>query len=539
MMRSLIFCTLILSFSFLFSHGQGEHNSWRESYFAGEPLRIGNRVQFLFDDYMVEDKYGLKRVIGPVEKYHGNPLNFGEFHPWEKWYDYDGTNPRYMGVILSNVIFDPKEKLYKGWYVTRRPDGFENARNHSTLYVESRDGINWVKPKLDLFPVNGQKTNIVLYEEKGTPLTTAHLQDVILDTLTQDPNQRYIGLVSKVPPGETQRCLVLMFSPDGKKWTMADDPILFRGVSDGTYSLVYDHQRPFWMLYRRPPTQALVREKSFYAGRNTKRRVSVAVSKDMKFWTYPRNIVVMDEVDDSELTQVGNKMDIDWAKVTRYKGVYFGLLDIMDNLTINIPRHSQLMWSRDGFDWERLPVRLPFVENGKPGEWDAGAIGRHSLVPVGDSIRIYYGGGNTPQGYYGANGEKDIPRFRGTGYAVIGKDRFIGLQAGPEGGYLLTRQFVLEGKSIEINFLSQIENYTPGLGNLIKAEILKPPSEHHPAQPYPGFSMKDCDPVTENDELHQTISWNGVSDLSELRGKPVYIRFYIRNVSLYTFRVEN
>ena len=226
------------------------------------------------------------------------------------------------------------------------------------------------------------------------------------------------------------------------------------------------------------------------------------------------------------------------TKIIRHEGVYFGLLDVMDNLTISIPRQSHLMWSRDGFDWERLPDRQLFIENGKPGEWDAGSIGRHSIVPEGDHIRIYYGlGGNTPQGYYGMQGEEEILRFRGTGLATIGKDRFIGLQAGPEGGYLLTRQFILDGNKLEINCLSQIESFTPGLENQIRAEILLPPSEHHPARPYPGFSMKDCDPVTVKDDFHKIITWNGKADLSELKGRIVYIRFYIRNTTLYTFRI--
>jgi len=537
-MRKLSFLTFFFFYAAIVSFGQEENISWRESYFNGEPMHIGNRVQFLFDDYLVEDKYGLERVVGPVEKYPGNPLDFGDFHPWELYPDLDGSNPRYLGIMVSNVIYDPQEKMYKGWYVIRRTDGFSAARNHSTLYVESRDGINWTKPELDLFPIDGQKTNIVLYEKKGTPLTTAHLHDVILDTMAQDPGKRYVALVSKVMPGENERCIVLMYSPDGKEWEMAEDPILFHGVSDGSYSLVRDNKRQQWLLYRRPPTQALVREESFYAGRNTKRRVSVAVSKDMRNWTYPRNIVVMDELDDSKLTQIGNKMDIDWAKVILYEGVYFGFLDIMDNQTITVPRQSQLMWSRDGFDWERLPDRQPFIENGKPGEWDAGSIGRHSMIPEGDSIRIYYGlGGNTPQGYYGQKGDENITRFRGTGLAFIGRDRFIGLQAGPEGGYLLTRQFVLEGDRIEINFRSQVQNPTPGLGSMIKAELLQPPVEHLPAQPYPGYTMKDCDPVLVKDELHQTISWNGKQDISELKGKTVYIRFYIRNTTLYTFRI--
>ncbi len=529
-MKNLFFFTLLFSYSALTGYGQGENNSWRESYFVGEPLQIGNRVQFLFDDYVVEDKFGLKRVIGPVKKYSENPLIIGKDMPWEL------NTLNWEGPALRHVIFDPKENLYKSWYVMIRWEpGFETGYNYSTLYVESKDGITWEKPELDLFPYNGQKTNIVLQKEKGTAI----LEEVILDTMANDPAHRYLGLVKMVPPGEAGRCIVRMFSPDGKKWTLAPDPILFRNASDGSYSLVNDSERSRWLLYRRPSIRALVNRKDegFYTSRNVKRRVSVTLSKDMKHWTYPRNIVLMDEVDDSKVTQVGNNIDIDWAQVTRYEGIFFGFLSLMDNLIMSVPRHSHLMWSRDGFDWERLPERPFFIKNGKPGDWDAGSIRGISLIPEGDRIRIYYGGGNTTQGM---ENDAGIHPFTGTGIAYIGRDRFIGLQAGPEGGFLLTREFVLEGDRIKINCRSQVQNPPPIWGSLIKAELIQPPKgEHQSATPYPGYSMEDCDPIMAEDEFHQVITWNGKSDLSSLNGKPIYIRFYIRNSTLYTFRVEN
>lgn len=533
-MKKTFFLKFLFFWSILASYGQGDNTSWRDSYFAGEPMQIGNRVQFLFDDYMVEDKYGLKRVVGPVEKYAGNPLTISEDKPWEF-----KLAKNWTGARLTNIIFDPKENLYKGWYVIYRSEpGFETGFNYTTLYAESKDGITWEKPELDLFPVDGQKTNIVLHREKATTL----MEEVILDPTAKDPDKRYIGLVKKVPPGESGRCIVKMYSPDGKKWALAPDPVLFRGASDGSYSLINDTERSRWLLYRRPPTYALVNSKDdigFYVSRNNKRRVSVSLSNDMKNWTYPRNIVLMDEVDDSKLTQVGNKMDIDWAVVTKHEGVFFGFLGLMDNLTMTVPFHNHLMWSRDGLEWERLPERPLFIENGQPGDWDAGLIRIRRMIPDGDRFRVYYGGGNTPQGFYGREGEKDLPRYGGTGLAFIGRDRFIGLQAGPEGGFLLTRQFILEGDKIEINLRSQVENPPPVLGSMIKVELLQPAEEHHPAQPYPGFTMEECDPIIVNDEFNQVITWNGASDLSSLKGKPVYIRFYIRNTTLYTFRVEN
>ena len=98
---------------------------------------------------------------------------------------------------------------------------------------------------------------------------------------------------------------------------------------------------------------------------------------------------------------------------------------------------------------------------------------------------------------------------------------------------------LLDGNEIEINFRSHVQNPPPVMGSMIRAELLQPSQEHHSAQPYPGFSMQDCDPVIINESFNHTITFNGKSDLSSLKGKPVYIRFYIINSTLYTLKIIN
>ena len=508
---------------------KAQTSSWQEKYYAGEPMKIGNETQFLFDDYIVEDRYGLKRVAGPVEKYSGNPLSMGEDKPWEKITDSWG------GAYLNHVIYDPLEKIYKGWYLVYR---HQETYNYSTLYAESKDGITWTKPELDFFKIDGRKTNYVLHQEKETAL----MEHVSLDQKAINPERRFTALVKMIPPGEKIRCIVRMFSPDGKKWTLAPEPVLFRGASDGSYSLVPDTTRGRWLLYRRPATNAMPRlgEGVYGAanplnpgkiGLNNKRRISLTQSTDMKNWTYPRGINLMDELDDQQVQILGNGMDIDWAKVIKVEGVFFGFLHLMDNLTMTNPRQNHLMWSRDGVEWRRLPQRPQFIENGAPGEWDYGSIGSISFISNGDRHSIYYTGGNVTQG------EKRLPRFTANGLSYLGKNRFIGQQAGPDGGYLLTREFILDGSQLELNFSSQVKVPTADWGRVIKAEILQAPGDQVAASPIPGFSIKDCDPITTGDSFRQIVTWKGSSDLSALRGKRVYIRFYVQNSTLYTFRM--
>ena len=52
------------------------------SYFHGEPLHIENEIQLLVDDYVVEDRWKLKRTNGTVMKFLHNPVIIHD-KPWE------------------------------------------------------------------------------------------------------------------------------------------------------------------------------------------------------------------------------------------------------------------------------------------------------------------------------------------------------------------------------------------------------------------------------------------------------------------------
>src|ERR1700730_13829323 len=66
------------------------------SYLRGEPMRIGNEIQFLMDDYMVEDRWKMTRRVGPVVKHLRNPVIVQD-QPWE---DAAGAYP--------SVLYDEK-----------------------------------------------------------------------------------------------------------------------------------------------------------------------------------------------------------------------------------------------------------------------------------------------------------------------------------------------------------------------------------------------------------------------------------------------
>jgi hypothetical protein len=66
----------------------------------------------------------------------------------------------------------------------------------------------------------------------------------------------------------------------------------------------------------------------------------------------------------------------------------------------------------------------------------------------------------------------------------------------------------------------------------VRVEILEP--THHVM---PGFGFEDCDPLSHGG-LDQVVSWKGQRDLSKLAGRPIKLRFYFKNSSLYAFQFK-
>ncbi len=461
---------------------------WRSRYFAGEPLRIGRGTFSLVDDYLVEDHYGLERKTGPMTRL--GPL-VG---------DAGGKDGPLPG--LHRVIYDPVEDLWKGWYQRYRIEpGIETGYNYSTYYAESRDGLRWSTPDTG---GGGEAPNRILHRDDGTFL----LEEVWLDQEAQDPAQRFVALVKTTPPGERERCLVQMTSPDGKRWCFGPQPIvLFRGACDGSYSMV-EAEGGGWFLYRRPATVAMRREGA-YANGHPRRRLACCYSEDRLHWSAPHGMALADEV---------GLPDLDTFHAVRYHDLFLGFAGWMDNPAL-LPKVCELVYSREGLLWQRLPTRPCPVPNGSPGAWDAESITFSALVEEGKHLRLYYIGADQPQNSHGAS------RTTATGVALFEKDRLIGWGTGSNGGYLLTRRFVLESDQIFV------EVGPDGGTPLVRAELLDAQGDgFHSASTLPGFSMEES--LWEGGALH----WRSTPSLAGLRGRTVQLRFYLQEAILYTLR---
>lgn len=469
-----------------------------QDYIHGKPMEIGNEVQYLFDDHIVEDRWKLTRRAGKIIKYIHNPVLY-KTKPWES------------GAAAA-VLYDPEAGKYKAWYTCFSVSGYFDPKKPSyyVCYAESQDGFEWEKPLFDDFPFGEWDHSNVVYIGRTGLDGRAH--QVLFNPDRSDPDKRFMMVTNKVD---------LAYSPDGIHWKPAEKPLILCG-SDTANHLVWVEEMKLWHLYLRPPVRPVGASGIPEGRRHIGRRVAVTTSRDLQDWSLIRTLMYADEREDH---------DIDSTHVFRRNGVFFCLYDNMHQETGQSEKELRLATSRDGINWDRTWSREVFVPRGPEGHFDAGQIHAPHCDPVeaGDDHLFYYGASPV--------GQAEWDRESGCGIFRLRKNRFVGQHADEAHGYLLTRQFVLQGSRLEINcHVLPLSYKDPD----IRVEILEYPDLSKPHSEWdrkvPGFTLEDCDPVM-GDRLDYVVTWNGSPDLSGLKGRKVYLRFRIHQAALYSFRI--
>ena len=85
---------------------------------------------------------------------------------------------------------------------------------------------------------------------------------------------------------------------------------------------------------------------------------------------------------------------------------------------------------------------------------------------------------------------------------------------------------VFEGKELVMNFS------TSAAGS-VRVEI-----QNIDGKPIEGFTLDDC-PEIFGDRIEQVVKWKGGSDVSKLVGKPIRIRFVLKDADLYSIRFRH
>ena len=104
-------------------------------------------------------------------------------------------------------------------------------------------------------------------------------------------------------------------------------------------------------------------------------------------------------------------------------------------------------------------------------------------------------------------------------------DGFVSLHAPLIGGELITKPLTFTGNQLTLNVS------TSAAGS-VRVEI-----QDADGQLLPGFALAACQEVY-GDDLERTVIWAGNPDLGAIAGKPVRLRFEVKDADLYSFRFQ-
>ena len=490
-----------------------------DGYCRGMPLDCGLETVLLIDNATVADRWGVRRVLNvPIKEPH-NPVLMPDT-PWED------------GVGGPNVIYDEEAGLFRMWYgVTdwsawlhqfrfkdwkAERDGYP----YFICYAESRDGVHWNKPLIEgKHYKQYEKTNVVV---KGRQ--KAQSPRVMLNPpSTGQPERFLMTYKDNLPAG--YGCLCLAYSDDGIHWRDDDRNPAFIGLRDTWQNMIYDQWRERWLLFGRPIcTAGVVDVPGGPTEHNYKRRTSVAVG-DTPFDFHPPRVVIWPEETDEP--------DIDHMVVSRVGSHFLGFLGQMGPPP-NMEFRLHLAFSGDGIRWNLLPDRPVYLPHGGPDSFDSGSTSSAGgVVDMGNTSYIYYRGARHGQAQSNKN------NVTGIGRAQFLRERFAAQMGAHTGGFLLTRELMVSAPELIVN-ITVADGYNSDPATAVvppefSAEVVVFPESGSAPEPVPGYTLAECTTAAV-DMVEHKVTWKEKQDLTDLVGKPVFIRFYLKNTGIYSLR---
>jgi hypothetical protein len=496
----------------------------------------------------------LSQKYFPAQRHPANPI----IKRTEQW---EGVGPYIWG---SRLMQDATSGQLRLWYIAYD----YNGNFYRWGYATSKDAIHWTKPNLGLEKYRGAPASNCLslgtHPEKGA-LSIA--RDPRPD---MPPERRYLG-IRFTYDGE-----FISFSADGIAWTeYASNPV-WRVPSDIIHLMWDDRRQKFVAFYKiwevtgrkvntddqagdppytafmpsfntkkldngttqfegpcitfRPPGAAEVRSCTFalrsqrqgsddgggssLSGDWTGKRVQAfAESADGIHWTNEQLILSADDKDPPTA-------NIQYLFVVPYGGYYLGFATLHDERG---QFRIQFAWSADGVQWQR-PSRAPWLDIGQQGSFDSGMVlGPTDPILWQREMWFPYGGFPIHHDTNKTDWEAAV------GLATMRLDGFAAWEAGNQTGELVTQPLRCNGDRLFVN--------ADARNGSVAVEVLNGKGDV-----IDGFDAASCQPLA-SDTIEQQdsgwIHWKTKSELRDLQGKQLQLRFTLRNARLYSFRIAD
>ncbi len=402
---------------------------------------------------------------------------------------------------------------YRMYYRGIPKSGQDGNQMEVTCCAESNDGKNWSRPDLGLFSVDGTRNNNVILAGDAP---FSHNFSPFLDARPGVPAaERY-----KAIAGVHKTGLYGFVSTDGFHWTRrADRPALApqKAFAFDSQNLAFwsEHEKRYVLYYRSWKK----------IGTTNYRWVSRAVSDDFINWTRESEMSYGDAPPEHLYTnqtspyfraphiytsicarfEPGRQvLTAEQAKELNVDPGYFK--DCSD---------AVLVTSRGGDRYTRTFLEA-FL---RPGVGFENWVSR-SNYPALNTVQT---GPCTMSFYVNRNYGQPTAYLR---RYELRLDGFASAHAGYAGGEVTTRPVIFDGSRLEIN-------YSTSAAGSVRIEL-----QDATGQPLEGFSLADA-PERIGDEIARDYAWKSGADVSALKGKPVRVRFVMKDADLFAFRFRS
>lgn len=511
---------------------EADESATRAGPAAVAPLRIGSRRELFTDRFLIEDMKGTElRLHSPQRKETAIVWD----QPWE------GAHTGYVRVLEDKD--HPKDSprflmYYRGWPSWFDKDG-KAVRGSEVLCVAfSEDGIRWIKPSLTLYEFTDTKSgsrfrtnNIVLPPDDPA---ASHNFTPFIDTRPGVPaSQRFKALTGSFKDGRPFWGYV---SGDGIHWSkISKEPLLNKKNwplrSDGSSIPCFwsDSDKCYYAYFR------------LWIDHNKKPMAAPGAGNDEKGWRWFGRARSEDFIHWKEVEPINVDGPVVEHLYTSEVQPYFrapylllsfpcrmvyrkALSDAeLDEFKVGPDNRRNVndgafMTSRDGLHFERT-----FMESFlRPGLDRRSWSGRNNYAACGilstgpEELSLYY-----TQGMDQLTEPSEAHLVRCT----LRTDGFVSVHAPYRGGELLTKPLIFEGNSLEIN-------YSTSAAGEVRIEVLS-----DEGRPIEGFTLSQCDAIF-GDQISRTVTWGGNADVSRISGKPIKLRFVLKDADLYSFRFD-
>ena len=458
-------------------------------------ISIGTNRECFFDDYLIDNEKTTAKfkIHHPVKEEMVMLCD----KPWEG--DYCGYFNFFFDKNHKGFDGSHPEGVYRMYYLGRRSGySYSKATKEDVAggavvcYAESADGINWVKPELDIFSWRGNtKNNIILDKTVHPDIDNFY---VFYDENPDCPaDEKYKGICAndepKGPNGELNEFRLYSFlSADGIHFRMGN-MLTNKGFFDSLNIIMWDNEAKKYRGYVRglhkkgedpakatgnvgawDKTGGAIKTETNAAGGKMPeciRAVMYIESEDFITWSEPKFLSYSDgrefQMYTNGISKYFRAPNIYVSIATRYveRGDWTKNYDQLCGLEKRKAKIEEggyvrfgtsltdciFMTSRDGLNFTRYPAAFmrPGAENGKNWVYgDCYPTPMFAAIPSkdgSDDEMSFYSTEN-----YGMGSHVEVYRY------ILRLDGFVSLSSTDKEEIIVTKPFVFEGENLYINF---------------------------------------------------------------------------------------